>query len=272
MPMNDRKLYYQKKVQELQELISQIERNQGDRIAGKLRISTTEGRTRYYQHFPKEDGKEKASRYLKAEDMDIARQLAQQEYEEQLLRLAKKQLRNAMANLSEYDEQPMRDLFQNLHEARKLLVSPLVDDDETYVAKWLDRQYSPGTFAEDAPHLYTSSGVRVRSKSEIIIADTYSRLKIPSLYENPIKLRSDGRFITVRPDFTLLNVRTREQFLHEHFGMIDNPQYADQFIRKIELYEKNGIFLGKNLLVTWESSTHPLNSRQVELLAKEYLV
>ncbi|MDO4206260.1 MAG: hypothetical protein Q4D15_01555, partial [Lachnospiraceae bacterium] len=100
--MNDRKLYYQKKVQELQELISQIERNQGDRIAGKLRISTTEGRTRYYQHFPKEDGKEKASRYLKAEDMDIARQLAQQEYEEQLLRLAKKQLRNAMANLSEY--------------------------------------------------------------------------------------------------------------------------------------------------------------------------
>ena len=250
MPMNDRKLYYQKKVQELQELISQIERNQSDRIAGKLRISTTEGRTRYYQHFPKEDGKEKASRYLKAEDMDIARQLAQQEYEEQLL----------------------RDLFQNLHEARKLLVSPLVDDDETYVAKWLDRQYSPGTFAEDAPHLYTSSGVRVRSKSEIIIADTYSRLKIPSLYENPIKLRSDGRFITVRPDFTLLNVRTREQFLHEHFGMIDNPQYADQFIRKIELYEKNGIFPGKNLLVTWESSTHPLNSRQVELLAKEYLV
>ncbi|MBR3000785.1 MAG: hypothetical protein IKF39_07265 [Oscillospiraceae bacterium] len=248
--MNDRKQYYQKKVQELQELISQIERNQGDRISGKLRISTTEGRTRYYQHFPKEDGKEKASRYLKAEDMDIARQLAQQEYEEQLL----------------------RDLFQNLHEARKLLVSPLVDDDETYVAKWLDRQYSPGTFAEDAPHLYTSSGVRVRSKSEIIIADTYSRLKIPSLYENPIKLRSDGRFITVRPDFTLLNVRTREQFLHEHFGMIDNPQYADQFIRKIELYEKNGIFPGKNLLVTWESSTHPLNSRQVELLAKEYLV
>ena len=248
--MNDRKQYYQKKVQELQELISQIERNQGDRISGKLRISTTEGRTRYYQHFPKEDGKEKASRYLKAEDMDIARQLAQQEYEEQLL----------------------RDLFQNLHEARKLLVSPLVDDDETYVAKWLDRQYSPGTFAEDAPHLYTSSGIRVRSKSEIIIADTYSRLKIPSLYENPIKLRSDGRFITVRPDFTLLNVRTREQFLHEHFGMIDNPQYADQFIRKIELYEKNGIFPGKNLLVTWESSTHPLNSRQVELLAKEYLV
>ena len=250
MPMNDRKLYYQKKVQELQELISQIERNQSDRIAGKLRISTTEGRTRYYQHFPKEDGKEKASRYLKAEDMDIARQLAQQEYEEQLL----------------------RDLFQNLHEARKLLVSPLVDDDETYVAKWLDRQYSPGTFAEDAPHLYTSSGIRVRSKSEIIIADTYSRLKIPSLYENPIKLRNDGRFITVRPDFTLLNVRTREQFLHEHFGMIDNPQYADQFIRKIELYEKNGIFPGKNLLVTWESSTHPLNAMQVELLANEYLI
>ena len=38
------------------------------------------------------------------------------------------------------------------------------------------------------------------------------------------------------------------------------------------LYEKNGIFPGKNLLVTWESSTHPLNAKQVELLAKEYLL
>ena len=268
--MND-KTYYQKKVKELQSLISQIEQNLEGRISGSLRVSMSAGHPRYYQQFPKEEGKEKESHYLKAEDLDVARQLAQQEYEEQLLRLAKKQLRNAMANLTEYDEQPMRSLFQNMHEARKLLVSPLVDDDETYVAKWLSRQYSPGPFAEDAPELYANSGIRVRSKSEIIIADTYSRLKIPNLYECPIKLRSEGRFITVRPDFTLLNVRTREQFIHEHFGMIDNPQYADQFIRKIELYEKNGIFPGKNLLVTWESSMHPLNAQQIEMLIKEYL-
>ena len=270
--MNEQKQYYQKKICELQNLINQIELDLKNRIPGTLRVSKTGGFTRYYHQLPQEDGKTKDSHYLKMEEMDVAQQLAQQEYEEQLLRLAKKQLRNAMANLSEYDERPMRSLFHNLHEARQKLVSPLVDDDETYVKKWLARPYAPLPFHDDSSKFYTNSGVRVRSKSEKIIADLYAMSHIPYLYECPEKLRNDGRFVTVHPDFTLLNVRTREQFLHEHFGMIDNPQYASQFIRKLELYEKNGIFPGKNLLITWESSTYPLNLQQVELLIQEYLL
>ena len=269
--MDDKTQYYQKKVKELQSLIQQIELNQANYIPGTLRLSSSGGHARYYLHTQGNDGKPK-SRYLKTEEIAIAKQLAQQEYEGQLLRLAKKQLRNATAHLTEFDERPLWELHPNLHKARKCLVTPLIEDDATFVAKWLSQLYTPGTFADDAPDYYAGSGVRVRSKSEKIIADLYSKLEIPFLYERPIKLREGGRFITIRPDFTLLNVRTREQFIHEHFGMIDNPQYAENFIRKIELYEKNGIFPGRQLIITWESSLRPLNTSLVELLAKEYLL
>ena len=46
--------------------------------------------------------------------------------------------------------------------------------------------------AADAPLLETSRGERVRSKSEVIIADTLDRLKIPYRYEFPHQLKVTG--------------------------------------------------------------------------------
>jgi len=51
------------------------------------------------------------------------------------------------------------------------------------------------------------------------------------------------------PDFTTLNKRTRVQRYHEHFGKMDDPQYARKALEKIRLYENNGIFVGEQNLI-----------------------
>ena len=112
----------------------------------------------------------------------------------------------------------------------------------------------------------------MRSKSEKIIADKYYERGIPYKYEKPLLLRKQAKTITIRPDFTTLNKRTRIQRYHEHFGKMDDPQYARKALEKIRLYESNGIFIGEQLIITFESSEQPLDKREFELLIEKYLI
>ena len=107
--------------------------------------------------------------------MGIARQLAQQDYEKQLLKKAKGLLKKVKGHLAEFDDHALQALFTNMSNARRQLVTPLVISDEEYVKQWLEVPYSQGIFADNAPLIYSEGGVRIRSKSEKIITDKYEK-------------------------------------------------------------------------------------------------
>lgn len=111
------------------------------------------------------------------------------------------------------------------------------------------------------------------SKSEIIIADALNRYNVPYRYEFPLQLKtSGGRFTIIYPDFTCLNLRTRQEFLWEHFGLIEKPDYVHNAASKLELFSNNKIVHGKNLIITMETEKVPLDTRQIEQIIKEYLL
>ena len=196
---------------------------------------------------------------------------SQQEYEKQLLAVARSLLHKVTEKAEVYDDHPLQMVYESLHSARKALVTPLVISDEDYAERWMSQHYEPGFFSKNTPEFYSEKGGRVRSKSEKIIADKYYRRDIPYLYELPLNLKYEDRVITIRPDFTVLNKRTRQLFYHEHFGMIDNPDYANQCLKKLDLYAANGIFPGNNLLITMESSSRPLSEQYLNLIIETYL-
>lgn len=122
-------------------------------------------------------------------------------------------------------------------------------------------------FAEGAPVIMTNSGIRVRSKSEKILADYFDSLGIKYKYECPLYLKGYG---TVYPDFTFLS-RMGKEIYWEHEGMMDNPDYAKAAVQKIETYEKNGIFPGENLILTFETTASIINTELVKELTIRYL-
>ena len=136
-----------------------------------------------------------------------------------------------------------------------------------FSSKWLSVEYHHKPFDPSAPVLQTTTGHRVRSKSELIIADTLTRLEIPYRYEFPIRLKN----YTAHPDFYCLNLRTRREFAWEHFGMMDDPTYAQNAVSKIHDYQKSSYFPGKNLITTFETKNTPLSTKQIEHIAREYL-
>lgn len=136
----------------------------------------------------------------------------------------------------------------------KCLIKPYEISDDEYVKQWENISYEGKPFEPNLPEIYSEQGERVRSKSEKMIADKLNMLGIPYRYEYPVRLQGCG---TVYPDFLFLNRATRKEYIYEHFGMMDNPDYANNTIKKINLYAKNGYVLGKNLLVSWETSHAP---------------
>ena len=127
---------------------------------------------------------------------------------------------------------------------------------EDYIRKWLAMPYQPKEFTEnDTTEYYTDKGERVRSKSEIIIANMLKTLNIPYKYECPLKIGN----ILLYPDFTILDVKGRRERYLEHFGMMGDLDYVNNMMLKISTYEKNNIFIGDKLICTFESAKRPLN-------------
>ncbi|MGY3755622.1 hypothetical protein ACWOAQ_03090 [Helcococcus kunzii] len=134
---------------------------------------------------------------------------------------------------------------------------------------WKATPYSGNEFVTNAPLIDTNKGDQVKSKSEKIIADKLYALGIPYKYECPLVIDKYTKFY---PDFTLIDPFTNKEMYWEHFGMIDNPEYAAAAIKKIAIYEKNGIQMGINLIVSFESSKSGLDNSYIDCLIKRYFI
>lgn len=83
----------------------------------------------------------------------------------------------------------------------------------------------------------TSSGILVRSKSEVIVANILSTLGASFKYELRLEARDDPRDFRL-PDFTVW--AEGETWYWEHLGMLSVPSYAEGWERKRAWYERNG--------------------------------
>lgn len=74
-----------------------------------------------------------------------------------------------------------------------------------------------------------------------------------------------------RPDFLVLNTRTRQEFYIEHMGMMDDPKYVEDNMNKIREYDEIGICQGKNLILLFSDLKHPIDSKMIKRLIERIL-
>lgn len=256
----------EEKVKELDSLIIKAEKSLKKAPAGTLVLSRSNGVVQYYH---KTESKEKKGKYISAKNRKLAVALAQKDYALRFLKAIKEQKNRICKAMKLLSDMNLTKAYSELSEVRKKLVKPHILTDDQYVEEWMNVQYTGKEFSDDTPILVTERGERVRSKSEKILADKFFSLGIPYRYEYPVKLKGYG---AVYPDFTLLNIRTRKEFYFEHFGMMDNPEYCKKAIQKIDNYTRNGMHMGKNLLVTFETLQNPLDMKMVEQMLKEFIL
>lgn len=225
---------------------------------GRLRIAHKRGTEQYY--LVSEDS-DNLGKYISKKNADLIRSLAQKDYACKTINYMKKKkkmLESMRDMVVSFDDDK---IYNKLNDSRKKLISPYYIPDDDYIKNWLSESFETKAFEEEEPEILTERGERVRSKSEKIIADKLLMLGVPYKYEHPIVLIGVG---TVYPDFTLLDIKKRENVLLEHFGMMDNPTYCENAIRKINSYQKNGYYEGENILYTFETLKNPINIKNFE--------
>lgn len=242
---------------------------------GHLRVAQKGTHRPQYYHYTNPD--DFTGKYIRKNQIDFARSLAQNDYDEKIINIIQKEIKSLEMYLSQTGNgNSISEFYDNLCTPRRELITPVTLTDEQYAAKWQEITWAGKPFLPDSSEIFTAHGERVRSKSEVIIADSLFRNNIPYRYEFPLHLNcstKNSRFgkITVHPDFLCLNIRTRKEFYWEHFGLMNSPDYSNNTASKLRLYTENGIFIGRNLLITMETQTEPISSDVIDTLIKTFL-
>ncbi|WP_143084986.1 hypothetical protein [Pseudobutyrivibrio sp. OR37] len=237
-----------------------------------LEIKKNKGKyVQYYKCSKKGNSMASAKTFIRKSDLDIAKQLAQSEFDRKLYADINTRFNRLDSLLSYYSNNRISDLYSKLSPERRALIESTYLDDENYIKQWQelyankDDEYISKYPIET--QYYTEKGEHVRSKSEMIIADKLSKAGVPYVYEPACDLNKKG----LHPDFAVLNITTRETYFYEHFGMMDKPEYATAAIRKIAKYRELGYEYGQKLLFTFETGGDGLSIKDLKIIIEKYL-
>lgn len=257
----------QERIQELQLIISQTQPALDADDGTRIRISSCNGSPRYYV---RENKKDKYGTYIPVSQIATIQEIIQRSYDIQAAKRAAKELNHLEYFINHYPAKIVDDLYPSLSSARQQLISPAILPIDEFVEQWLAVKWDPVPFRpEDDSEYYNKRGIRMKSKQETILSNYFIDRDVPQRYEFPVRLKGIGE---VHPDFMLLNKRTRKEYYWEHFGLWDNPAYMKKAVRKIVAYQRTGIYLGEQLIVTFETSNYHPGLYDINQLIDHYLV
>lgn len=158
-------------------------------------------------------------------------------------------------------------LLQSKPEYQNLLKS-YFQSQNSLVKTWQVESFEQNTaYPEQLIH-QTASGIKVRSKSEMLIDLYLYKNQIPFRYECALQLGE----ITLFPDFTILHPLTQKIYYWEHFGLMDDPNYIKNACSKLQLYASNGIVPSLQLITTYETRENPLSINTIEDIITHYFL
>lgn len=167
---------------------------------GALRINTSSGKT---QFFHRSQPATRAGTYIPQNNFELARELAQKDYDQKVIRSIEQEIKAIDKYLSSSPETKAEKIYEKLHKERQKLIIPIRETDAQYMQRWEQMQYKGKEIDDTVSPLFTEKGERV-------------------------------------------------------------------LLRKIEAYEKNGIVLGNNLILTWETKKYPINQGNIRREINKY--
>ena len=230
---------------------------------GSLKIVKKGKRAELYHRTGKSD---RQGTYLNKSNLALAKKLAQKDYDTRAAKILDHKIKLLAVLEKAYPKKDLEGLYDTYPQKVKQLIKPLHLPSEEYCSQWEKVSYKGRSFDNTTTVYISDKGERVRSKSELIIANALFHSKIPYRYEFPLHIKSFGDFY---PDFLCLNPHTGCEILWEHFGLMDNEDYRNKAISKLAKYSEAGFVPGRNFIYTMETTKTPLNSWFVKRVIQE---
>ena len=120
--------------------------------------------------------------------------------------------------------------------------------------QWIDRPEIKNSYPLTTTY-YSKNGTVLRSKSELIIANSLEEYEIPYRYDNLLQLNGQKMY----PDFIIKNPFTNKTIIWEHFGALNQPDYEQRMSNKMKTYLEQGLIPFDNLIYTFEFDLGRIN-------------
>lgn len=263
LPPNNFLEVIQKRALQLQKIISLKKNSISKKKEGTLRVCKKHESFQYYFS----TSQNKNGEYIPKKKIAIAKSLAQKEYDEKIIKTFEKELAVLEKLFPLVSVNQDAAIGNCIHKKKQNLITPVTLPNIQFTQQWNSIPSLQKKISDFPAPFYTENGEKLRSKSEVIIANALRRNQIPYKYEFPVKTKS-GIFF---PDFCCLNLQSRNEILWEHFGLMDDTDYATKAINKLHALQDAGYILGHNLIVTMETSSTPINLKQIEQLIQIFL-
>lgn len=267
-----------KEIVRLENLQKKAEKFIEEAPPGCLKWQNKNGKTYYYHQYMMDDSgqtdKTVKREYIKKNNLSKAANLAQKHYFSIINPLIKKNLKELKRFVNKYKQEELDTIYDSMCDERKQLVKPIQYGIKEKRKRWMEEYYEKNMMYPDNLRFETEQGDMVRSKSEVIIANILYKYKEHILYkyERPLEVIADGRIKTIYPDFTIFILETGEIKYWEHAGRMDDPAYASEFVKKVNLYIQNGLLPGRDIIFSFESYSNPLDITLVKELVGKMLL
>lgn len=124
---------------------------------------------------------------------------------------------------------------------------------------WATAEYEKSLYKPEEKRHITSRGLRVRSKSEVLIAEKLYEHNIDFRYEQVIRIKG----LSYAPDFTIRR-NDGKIFIWEHEGLMSDKTYQARQLEKAQAYTSVGIVPWDNFIVTYDNQNGDIDLRIVE--------
>lgn len=262
-----------KELKNLEVMLAKVEKFQKNAPIGCLKYQKKGKKTYYYHQIWDDNNKKWGRKYIKKTSF-LPQELATKQY---YFAVKESLNRNVFALknfIQRYHPEDMIKIYEDLSEVRKKLIEPLVISEEERVRQWNLETYEANSFHQENLRYETEQGDFVRSKSEVIIANILyqHRKDIVYKYEKPLEVLVDRKIKTIYPDFTIMNIHTGKVWYWEHAGRMDDVIYANEFVKKTNIYASNGYLIGKDVIFTYETTGNPLEIMVIRRIVEEVVL
>ena len=186
----------------------------------------------------------------------LIKNLIEKAYLQEEIRILKRDIQALEGFLMKYEEPFFFNIHKNVPVRFKVLNQKLLANKHDL---WETAAYRQSDYKPEGRRHITSAGLKVRSKSEVVIAEKLHEHGLPFRYEQVLSI--GGREFA--PDFTVRS-STGKIFYWEHCGMTSDENYINYNRWKLSQYEKVGIVPWDNLIVTYDSEDGILNIPLIE--------
>ena len=133
--------------------------------------------------------------------------------------------------------------------------------------QWMDAPFDQSTYNLHEKIHTTSRNLKVRTKSELIIAEILYMYNIAFHYEERIYIH--GRRFA--PDFTI-KLPNGKTYYWEHVGLTNDKSYMYDHYDKLRYYQYKDIVPWKNLILTYDNELGDLNTQIIHSEIKNKLL